>query len=93
MMLGILRMDVDTCIEEYQNMAPEIFPVESTFGQTAVGKSIKLVGGKERFNPQPLESAIKRLVKKYLGDEATAGEDTPFRFRPSNISEQDNCRV
>ena len=92
-MLGSLRMDVDACIKEYQDMAPEIFPVENTFGQTALGKSIKLVRGKERFDPRPLESAIKRLVKKHLGVEATAGEDTPLRFRPSNISEQDSCRV
>ena len=42
-MLGTLRMDVNTCIREYLDMAPEIFPVESTFGQNAVGKSIKLV--------------------------------------------------
>ena len=86
-------MDLDTCIKEYQDMAPKIFPVENAFGRSAVGKSIKLVRGKERFDPRPLELAIKLLVKKYLGDEATTGEDTPFRFRPSNIGEQDNCRV
>ena len=86
-------MDVDACIAEYRDIAPEIFPVENTFGRSSLGKSIKLVRGKDRFDPRPLESAIKRLVKKYLGDEATAGEDTPFRFRPSNIGEQDNCRV
>ena len=92
-MLGTLRMDVDACITECRDMAPEIFPVENTFGQSALGKSIKLVRGKDRFDPRPLESAIKRLVKKYLGDEAIASEDNPFRFRPSNIGGQDNCRV
>lgn len=86
-------MDLDTCIKEYLDMAPQIFPVENTFRRTTVGRMFKLARGAERFDPQPLESAVKRLVKKYLGDKATAGEDTPFRFRPSNISEQDDCRV
>ena len=42
-MLGTLRMDVDACITEDRHMAPEIFPVEDTYGRSSLGKTIKLV--------------------------------------------------
>ena len=92
-MLGTLRMDLDTCIKEYLDMAPQIFPVENTFGRSTVGRIIKLARGKERFDPQPLESAVKRLVKEYLGDTTIAGENTHFRFRASDVNDQDDCKV
>ena len=37
-MLGTLRMDIDTCINEYIDMAPEIFPVENIVSGSTLGK-------------------------------------------------------
>ena len=40
-MLGILRMDIQTCIGAYLQMAPKIFPIEGVIGGNVVGRSIK----------------------------------------------------
>ena len=67
-MLGVLRMDVQTCIDEYLEMAPEIFPIEGRISGSTMGKLLKASRGHSRFDPAPLEAAVKRLVKKYIGD-------------------------
>ena len=92
-MLGTLRMDIKTCIDEYLDIAPEIFPVEGTISGSVVGKLLTVARGRQRFDPRLLESAIQRLVTKHLGDQATAGEDTLFRFRTSNTSKSHKCNV
>ena len=91
-MLGTLRMDIETCIDEYLNMVPEIFPVEDRMGGSAMGKLLKVVRGRQRFDPKPLEAAVKRLVKRHSGD-SCADEDKPLRFEASNISEHQKCNV
>ena len=44
-MLGTLRMDIDTCINEYIDMAPEIFPVENIVSGSTLGKLVKVAKG------------------------------------------------
>lgn len=92
-MLGTLRMDIDTCINEYINMAPEIFPVEDIVSGSAIGKIVKVARGKHRFDPAPLEMAVKRLVRKHLGPRAAGGEDTAFKFEASRDHKTPQCKV
>jgi len=53
-------MDIETCIQEYLNIAPEVFPVEDAIGGSTVGRLLKVARGLQRFNPEPLETAVKR---------------------------------
>jgi hypothetical protein len=92
-MLGTLRMDIDTCINEYIDMAPKIFPVENIVSGSAFGKLMKVAKGKHRFDPTPLEMAVKRLVQKHLGAKAVGGEDTLFKFEASRDHAMPQCKV
>jgi hypothetical protein len=92
-MLGTLQMDVDTCINEYLDMAPDIFPVEGVISGSKLGKLMRVVRGSQRFDPVHLEEAIKRLVKNHLADRATAGEDTPIQFEASRDNKNPQCKV
>src|SRR6266480_5685903 len=92
-MLGTLRMDIDTCINEYLDMAPDIFPVEGVISRSKFSKLVNAVRGKQRFDPTPLEEAVKRLVKRHLADRATRGEDTPLRFEASRDNKSPQCKV
>lgn len=73
-------MDIDTCISEYLKMAPSIFPIETLISGSKIGKLFTITRGQQRFDPKPLEDAVKRLVVEHLGERATAGVDTPLRF-------------
>lgn len=92
-MLGILQMDVQTCINEYLEMSPEIFPPEGFISRSKVGQLLTVARGKQRFGPEPLEIAIKRLVKKYLGNTSEQGEETLLRFKHSELGDDQICRV
>ena len=92
-MLGTLQMDIQTCIDEYLRLAPEIFPVEGLIQRSSVGKVYKILRGRQRFQAQPLELAIKRLVKKYLGERNAEGEETFFRFEASKLTDNRSCNV
>ena len=84
-------MDIETCIHKYLDIAPDIFLVEDTISGSAVGKLLTVARGRQQFDLRPLESAIKRLVMKYLGDQATASKNTLFRFQTSNTSKSHKC--
>lgn len=92
-MLGTLRMDIDTCIDEYINMAPKVFPVENIVSGSTVGRLVKVAKGKHRFDPMPLEMAVKKLVQKHLGVRAQGGEDTMFKFEASRDHAMPQCKV
>jgi hypothetical protein len=92
-MLGTLRMDVDTCINVYLDMAPKIFPVEGILSQNKYGKLLKGAIGTPRFDPMELEKAVKALVVKHLGETAVAGEDTLFDFAASIGDGHPECKV
>jgi hypothetical protein len=92
-MLGTLRMDIETCINEYINMAPEIFPVENIVSGSTLGKLMKVAQGKHRFDPTPLEMRVKRLVQNHLGPKAADGEDTLFKFEASRDHTAPQCKM
>ena len=86
-------MDIQTCIDEYLKLAPEIFPVKGLIGGSIFGKIVRVVRGRQRFKAKPLDLAIKRLVRKYLGERSTEGEETLFRFEASKLKEDQSCNV
>ena len=92
-MLGTLQMDIKTCIEEYIKMSPEIFPVEGLFQKSKVGQLFTVARGTQRFQAEPLEKAIKRLVKKNLGHRSTEHEKTLLRFEASRLRGDNGCKV
>ena len=92
-MLGTLRMDIQTCIDEYLELAPKIFPVEGLIPGSKVAKFVKVMRGRQRFKAKSLELAIKRLVKKHLRERSAEGEETGFRFEASKLTEDRSCTV
>ena len=46
MMLGTLRIDIETCIYEYLDIAPDIFPVEDIISRSAVEKLLTVARGR-----------------------------------------------
>ena len=71
-MLGVLRMDVDECINKYLEMAPIIFPTEGFLSGSFLGKLIQGVRGGARFDAQNLEFVVKQMVNEKL----KSGQDT-----------------
>lgn len=61
-MLGTFRMDIDTCIQTYLDMAPKIFPKEGFLSGSRTGKFFKGARGIARFDPGPLESIVRDLT-------------------------------
>ena len=88
-MLGGLRMDVDTCISEYLSMAPEIFPEEDFVSKSKLGKLWKGVKGTSRFDADKFEKIVKHMVF------AASGSDGDSVLLQSDQSEQDppQCRT
>jgi hypothetical protein len=70
-MLGVLKMDVDTCIQTYLEMAPKIFPSQGFVSGSTLAKLLKGVRGIARFDGSELEKFVKALVVDRLG----RGED------------------
>jgi hypothetical protein len=57
-MLGVLRMTIQQCIEEWEKVAPDIFPQKtSKLNRLAVSSA-----GGFPYSENPLELAIKELV-------------------------------
>lgn len=79
-------MDIQTCIDEYLEFAPKIFP-------SKVGKLVKVMRGRQRFKVKSLELAIKRLVEKHLRERSAEGEETGFRFEAFKLTEDRSCKV
>jgi hypothetical protein len=83
-MLGVFRMTIPQCIEEWEKLAPNIFPKKrSKVSRLAVSS----VGGFP-YSEKPLELAIKGLVEKYMGDRAGPGKDPPLADK-----ELPHCKV
>lgn len=82
-MLGVLRMDIDSSIREYIAMAPKIFPVEGIFSRSKLGKLMKVATGQQRFDPQPFEIIVKKLIADHLKTRSSDGENTSLGFEAS----------
>jgi hypothetical protein len=92
-MLGILRMDVDSCIKQYCKLGPIIFPLEDRISGSKFGKILKMAAGKDRFNPKPFEKELKRLLQENLIGRSSHGGDTRMRFETSSGNSSVNCKV
>ena len=87
-MLGVLKMDIDTCIDKYLEMAPIIFPKEGFVSGSIVGKIFHGVRGAARFDGAPLESIVKEMVTEAL----KSGPDTLFEST-EGAEETASCRT
>jgi hypothetical protein len=92
-MLGPLRMDIQTCIDTYLEMAPTIFPIEGAISHSTLSRGLKMILGKERFDPKPLENFLQSTVTKYVGDRSDKGKDTPLRFEWDRAKGEPKCKV
>ena len=92
-MLGTLRMDVETCITKYLELAKDIFPIEKALSRSKFGKLGKAVLGEYRFDQKPLELALKKMISEELGARAANGEDTLFKFEASRDGVSPECKV
>jgi patatin-like phospholipase/acyl hydrolase len=79
-MLGVLYMDVETCISKYINLGPRIFPEESIIKGNKLSKAVNFLAKKPRFKSESLEAAIQEMVEERLSTRSTAGRDTMMRF-------------
>jgi hypothetical protein len=53
-----LRMDINTCINEYIDMATEIFAAENIASGDTLGRLVNVAKGQYRFDPTPLKMAV-----------------------------------
>ena len=88
-MIGPLRMDIDSCIEIYQQLGKDIFPTEGLFSKT-LGKHGKGLVGIARFDSTKLESCIKRIVGK---NKNAHGPETRLDFEASRQTGTPKCKV
>ena len=88
-MLGVLEMDVQTCIDRYLAMAPKIFPKEGFVSGSKVGRFFKGMKGDARFNEVALEECIKTLVVVKFGN---LGADTALGNKSAG-SDSPGCRT
>lgn len=68
-MLGVLKMDIDTCISSYRDLAPKIFPEEGFLSSKKLVKLFKGLKGIARFDATNLESAVKEMVASTMNSE------------------------
>lgn len=99
-MLGILRMDIDTCIRTYVELSKEIFPHENFIGRNKLVKFGKAIVGKPRFDADVLERNIKKLIREHLkklpehqGKTDQQLEDMKLDFETMNDQSGPKCKV
>ena len=88
-MLGTFQMDVDTCIQKYLVMAPEIFPEEGLVSKSKPSLLFKGATGMARFDPKPLERNVKDLTSAKFKE---AGSQAVFDVAKSSV-DQRSCKV
>lgn len=64
-------------------MAPNIFPVERLFSGSTLGKLVKVARGRQRFDAQPFETIVKKLIADHLKTRSLDGENTTLGFEAS----------
>lgn len=85
-MLGVLRMDIETCTSSFREMAPKIFPQEAFISGSKAGKVYNAFKGGARFDPTKLETIVKEMVASKLHTEDAILEDESAGSRPSCVS-------
>ncbi|KAK3942902.1 hypothetical protein QBC46DRAFT_379056 [Diplogelasinospora grovesii] len=79
-MLGRLRMDVQTCIDSYMELSRQVFNPRIGMGRFA--RILQSLTGNAAFDHNALEEAIKGVVRDVLGD-----ENAPF------LEKNPKCKV
>lgn len=98
-MLGVLEMDINICIEKYQELAKEVFPKPKAPDLLGIVKKIQIVLGVNRYDYAKLETVIKDIVKtqaKPLVPENVSDdrrEILPMDFRTSPDGTEPKCKV
>lgn len=92
-MLGPLRMDLQTCINTYLKMAPEIFPIEGLMSGSKLSRIMCMLRGKNRFDPGPLESFLRRIISNQIGQRSGQGEETTMQFEWKEMTGEPHCKV
>ncbi|RFU31618.1 hypothetical protein B7463_g4742, partial [Scytalidium lignicola] len=100
-MLGVLDMHIDTCIEKYEELAKEVFQDDYHFSQIEALQQIQAVLGANRFDHLKLEKIVKALVRSEAeallpvtqGNLPTNLEDTPMNFRATPDGTRPKCKV
>jgi hypothetical protein len=92
-MLGPLRMDIQTCIDTYLGMAPDIFPLEGPVSKTKTIKILKILIGRRRFPAEPLEKKLQDIISKHTGDRSQLGQETMMRFEYNKARDEPRCKV
>lgn len=88
-MLGVFRMTIHECIDEWETLAPAIFPKKtSTLNRLAVSSA-----GLFPYSEKPLELAVKNLVQKYLGEHVHPATDPPLAFEATADKKSPRCKV
>ncbi len=81
-----LEMDVQSCIDAYCDLSKVVFQDDSIFGKLGrvSGRFAKAVGGRPWFDAAKLETEVKSIVQKRLGN-ADAPLATGHSLRESAI--------
>ena len=82
-------MTIPQCIEEWEKLAPNIFPKKtSKVSRLAISSA-----GGFPYSEKALEIAIKGLVEKYIGERAGPGKDPPLAFEAVADRKSPDCKV
>lgn len=98
-MLGTLRMDIDTCIGEYNKIFQKTFPVTKykekvndlmeTHQESDLETQPKSdLESQEKFDPKHLEDMIRKLVAEHFGD-----NDAPINIETRESLSYPQCKV
>jgi hypothetical protein len=88
-MLGVFRMTIAQCIEEWEELAPSIFPNKtSKVSRLAISSA-----GNFPYSERALEIAINGLVEKYIGDRASPGKVPLLAFEAMADRKSPLCKV
>lgn len=97
-MLGILDMDVDTCILKYEELAKRVFQDGNKVSKFKLLHLTQAALGKARFDHSELEDIIEELIKVYAKDLLPATTDVdlenlPLNFRGALDGTGPKCKV
>lgn len=85
-MLGRLEMDLEECDEAYDTISQQLFGHKRFFMQTP---GIAMVSGSYVYQAEPLEKAVKELVRRHLKDSTG---NTRLQ-EPDHGVTRDRCKV
>jgi hypothetical protein len=100
-MLGVLEMDVETCIDKYIKLSREVFPEDNMVSRLKLVQWMQVTSGSDRFDHKKLERVIKDIVSSRMTDLLSKESiqpslslgNTPMNFRVNADSTLPRCKV